>query len=117
MGGVDGGQGEALPHRPAGALHECTTAVLTVANEMFKRNWKKSDEKKDSFDIDTAPDKIRLLEKVRQIEAEALCLVVEEIKKGKEQGHMVTHASDSTTKRGVGQFIGQVRLFLHNLFT
>jgi hypothetical protein len=26
---------------------------------------------------------------------------------GADEGHMVTHASDSTTRRGVGQFIGQ----------
>ena len=27
---------------------------------------------------------------------------------GKEEGNIITHISDSTTKRGVGQFIGQV---------
>ena len=30
------------------SLHECTTAVLTVGNGMFKRNWNKSDKEKDS---------------------------------------------------------------------
>ena len=88
---------------------ECITSVLTVGNGMFGRRWKKFEEERSSIDIDTAPIKISLLEKLRQIEAESLSLVVEEMRRGPEQGHMVTHASDSTTKRGVGQFIGQVK--------
>ena len=90
------------------SLQESITAVLTVGNGLFGRQWKKYDEKEDSFDIDTAPKKDHLLEKLMQMEAQSLSMVVEEIRKGKEEGHMLTHASDSTTKRGVGQFIGQV---------
>lgn len=81
---------------------------------MFGRKWKQIGDVKDSFDLDsdTAPEKRNLLQKLRQIEAESLSLVVEEMRKGKEEGHMVTHDSDSTTKRMVGQFIGQVSEFL-----
>ena len=78
---------------------------------MSERKWKK-DGDKDSFDVDTAPEKVHLLEKLRQIEVESLSLVVEEMKKGQEAGRMITHASDSTTKRGVGQFIGQVSFLI-----
>ena len=93
------------------SLHECTTAVITVGNGMFGRKCKKDDDK-DSFDVDTAPEKIHLLEKLRQIEAQSLSLVVEEMKKGQEAGRMITHASDSTTKRGVGQFNVQVSFLI-----
>ena len=92
------------------SLLECTTAVVTFGNG----NWKKVDEKEDSFDIDTAPGNIKLLEKLRQIEAESLSLMVDEMRKGKEQGRLVTHANNSTTKPRVGQFIGQVVLHYHH---
>ena len=90
------------------SLQECITSIITIGNGMFGRRWKKSDGDNDSFDIDTAPTKMAVLEKLRLIEAESLSLVVEEMTRGGEQGHMVTHASDSTTKKRVGQFIGQV---------
>ena len=38
--------------------------------------------------------------------------MAEEIRKGKEEDHIITHASDSTTKKRVGQFIGQVIVFV-----
>ena len=89
------------------SLQECISAVVTVANGMFGRKWKKPGDSTDGFDVDTLPDKKRILEKLRQVEAQSLCLVVREIELGKAEGHMITHASDSTTRRGVGQFIGQ----------
>ena len=81
------------------SLQECTTAVVTVGNEMFGRKWKKASDKEDSFDIDTAPDKINLLEKLRHIEAQSLCMVAEKMQEGMEMGDMVTNASDSTINR------------------
>ena len=59
--------GEGLP------LQESLNAVVTVGNGMFGRKWKKYDEKEESFDIDTAPQKRHLLEKLMQIEAQSLC--------------------------------------------
>ena len=90
------------------SLQECVTAVVTVGNGMFGRHWKESNEKEDTFSIDTAPDKLKLIEKLRQLEAQSLNMVVEEMHSGKEEGNIITHISDSTTKRGVGQFIGPV---------
>ena len=43
---------------------------------------------------------------MRQIEAQSLGLIVESMTKGKEDGHMITLASDSTTRREVGKFMG-----------
>ena len=43
---------------------------------------------------------------LRQVEAQSLRRVVGEMKRGKEEEHMLTHASDSTTRRMVGKFIG-----------
>ena len=57
--------------------------------------------------MDTLPEKIHILEKMRQIEAMSLSLMAAEVQRGREEGHMVTHVSDSTTRRGVGKFIGQ----------
>ena len=90
------------------SLQECFTAMVNVGNGMFGRHWKECSEKEDTFSADTAPDKLKLIEKLRQLEAQSLNIVVEEMQRGKEEGNMITHGSDSTTKRGVGQFIGQV---------
>ena len=87
------------------SVNESMTAVMEVANGMFGRDWKRATA--DQFDKDTLPEKIRVIQALRQIEAQSLSLVVQEIRKGADGGHMVTHASDSTTRRGVGQFIGQ----------
>ena len=89
------------------SLNECTSAVVIVGRGMFGRSWKTSEESKESFDLDTAPDRRNLLEKLRQIEAQSVKLVVDMMVQGKEEGRMITHASDSTTKPRVGQFIGQ----------
>ena len=78
-----------------------------VGNGMFGRKWTKAGEKEKVFDKNTLPEKIRIVEALRQIEAQSLSLVVDEIRKGKEEGHMITLASDSTTRRDVGKFIGQ----------
>ena len=78
---------------------------------MFGRCWRKSEESSWAnvrSRLDTAPERIHVLQYLRNIEAERLSLIAEKMKESKEQGHMVTHASDSTTKKRVGQFIGQV---------
>ena len=89
------------------SLDECTSAVVIVGRGMFGRPWKKSEDSKESFDLDTAPQRQNLLEKLRQIEAQRVNLMVDVMVKGKEEGRMITLASDSTTKARVGQFIGQ----------
>ena len=49
---------------------------------------------------------MRILEKLRQIEVQSLGLVGMEMERGKAEGQMLTLASDSTTRREVGKFIG-----------
>ena len=93
------------------SLKECIDAVCIVGRGMFGRSWRKSEESNWAnirSRLDTAPERIRVLQYLRNIEAERLSLIAEKMKESKEQGHMVTHASDSTTKKRVGQFIGQV---------
>ena len=89
------------------SLDECSSAVVIVGRGMFGRSWKKYDDSKESFDVDTVPQRRNLLEKLRQIEAQSVSLMVDMIVKGKEEGKMITHASDSTTKPKVGQFMGK----------
>ena len=89
------------------SLDECSSAVVIVGRGMFGSSWNKYEDSKESFDVDTVPQRRNLLEKLRQIEAQSLSLMVNMIVKGKEDGTMITHASDSTTKPKVGQFIGQ----------
>ena len=80
------------------SLDECSSAVVIVGRGMFGRSWKKYDESKEFFDVDTVPQRRNLLEKLRQIEAQSVSLMVDMMVKGKEEGKMITHASDSTTK-------------------
>ena len=75
---------------------------------MFGRSWRGFEDESETFSLNTAPERINVLDKLRQVEAKSLGLVVEAVMAGKEQGQMITHASDSTTKRETGSFIGQV---------
>ena len=59
------------------------------------------------MDKDTAPTKKQIREANRLIEAQSLSLALEKVESQKAEGRMVTHAMDSTTKRGVGQFAVQ----------
>ncbi|QQP36986.1 Hypothetical protein FKW44_022261 [Caligus rogercresseyi] len=52
------------------------------------------------FDQDTVPSTRSIRAALQQIEAQSLCLVVEKLEEEKEKGKMITHASDSTTKKG-----------------
>ena len=88
-------------------MDECCNAIVLVGNGMFGRKWTKSGEKEKTFDKDTHPEKIRIIEALKQIEAQSLNLVVEEMKRGNEDGCLITLASDSTTRRDEGKFIGQ----------
>ena len=72
-----------------------------------RKKCKKSEDKDEIFDLDTTPYRLTTLEHLRRIELQSLDFVVQEMSKGKDQGHMVTFASDSTTRREVGKFIGE----------
>ena len=87
--------------------NEASSAIVEVGNSMFERKWKTFGEYEDTFDIDTAPSHGNIRASLEEIEAQSLCQVVEKLEEQKLTGKMVTHASDSTTKKGVGQFMVQ----------
>ena len=89
------------------SIAECAIAVVEVGNGMFGRKWKLSKNDQDNLDVDTIPEDKAIRKALRQVEAQSLNLVVKEMQRGKEDNRMVTLASDSTTRRQVGQFIGQ----------
>ena len=89
------------------SLKEVSTAVIEVGNGMFGRKWKNPEGSEESFDIDTLPNIRNIRIALQQIETQSLSLVVDMLMMEKEKGRMVIHASDSTTKKGVGQFIVQ----------
>ena len=89
------------------SLKEVSTAVIEVGNGMFGRKWKNPEDSEGSFNIDTLPNIRNIRIALQQIEVQSLSLVVDMLMMEKEKGRMVTHASDSTTKKGVGQFIVQ----------
>ena len=89
------------------SLNESCLAVVEVANGMMERHWKMPDSDSDSFDSDTLPNERNIREKLDLIEAETLSMTVDTIFAAKEAGDSITHAIDSTTKRGVGTFATQ----------
>ena len=86
---------------------ECSRAVVEVGNGMFGRKWKHNMDDSQTYDKDTAPGKKHIVESLSKIEAHSLSLMADLVTQGKEDGRMVTLASDSTTRKGVGQFQGQ----------
>ena len=86
---------------------ESSLAIIEVGNTMFQRRWKTSNDFDEAFDIDTVPTNRNIRTALQQIEAQSLCLVVDKLEDEKQKGKMITHASDSTTKKGVGQFMVQ----------
>ena len=89
------------------SLDEACNALIEVANGLFGRNWKKGDHDEDLYDRDTLPDKRNIREALNMLEAQSLALVVDKLAEEKGKGRMITHAIDSTTKKGVGQFAAQ----------
>ena len=69
-------------------MHETSTVVIEVANGMFGREWKSTTDSV-TFDLDTIPEKIRIVEGLKQIEVQSLNLVVQEMEVKKDQGHMI----------------------------
>ena len=65
--------------------------------------WKLLGDDEESFDIDTLPHERNMRTVAHQIEAQGMSCLVKELRKAKE-GRMITHSTDSTTKKGIGQF-------------
>ena len=74
---------------------------------MFGRKWKHPGDFEEIFDVDTLPTNRNVRTALQQIEVQSLSLVVEALEAEKKKGKMITHASDSTTKKGVGKFMVQ----------
>ena len=87
--------------------YEASSAIVEVGNKMFDRKWKIFGEYDEIFDMDTAPSSSNIRIALQEIEAQSLSLVVDKLEEEKVTGKMITHASDSTTKKGVGQFVVQ----------
>ena len=86
------------------SVNESSSSVVLVGNGMFGRSWKK-EEDIEIIDLDTTPSKRSIVAANRMIEAQSLSLAVEEVEKQKAEGSMVTHAMDSTTKKGLDSLL------------
>ena len=85
------------------SIQEAQHAVVRCS-KLFGRTWKVLGEDEQSFDVDTLPHEKNMRTAMKQVEAKALSLVVDEILDSSKHDRMITHASDSTTKQRVGQF-------------
>ena len=91
------------------SVAESQKAVKIVSNRVFKRNFKILDvncqDVLDEFDLDTLPNERSIRKVAEQVEVHGLAAEAEFIiQEGKEDNNVLTHASDSTTKKGVGKF-------------
>jgi hypothetical protein len=89
------------------SLLESVKAVVEVANVCFGRNWNISADDDESFDTDTMPHSKNTRKVMKMIEAQSMDLLVDKMLDGKEQGRMLTHYTDSSTKKHVGTFNAQ----------
>ena len=89
------------------SIPEASAAVVVVGNRMFGRSWKNADANDDTFDCDTVPTARNIRMALQLQEVEGMARTVDLVQDGKGEGRAVTHASDSTTKKGAGQFIVQ----------
>ena len=90
------------------SLHEATLSVMIVANTLFDRNWKEIELSDQAEDVrDKMPSARSIREAMALMETEALAHTVDMMGEGRQEGRMVTHAIDSTTKKSIGQFATQ----------
>ena len=82
------------------SIAKAASSVVAVGNGMFG----KSHEESDVLDVDTLPSNKAIRKAYKLVEAQSLSLVVDEVERRKEEGRMITHAMDNTTKKGAGQF-------------
>ena len=87
------------------SVPEAASSIVTVANKMFGRSWKIAAKNDKTFVNDTAPDDRNIRLALQLQEVEGMARIVEAVQEGREQGRAITHSSDSTTKKGAGQFM------------
>ena len=87
---------------------ESVQALITVSNKLFDRNWREQEKTEKGEDLrDIMPSIRGIRDAMGLLETEALASTVDMMEKGNAKGKMITHAIDSTTKRGIGQFATQ----------
>ena len=87
------------------SLNESVQAV--VGNGLFDRNWCEQEKEKNTDTRDMLPSLRSIQEALSLIETQALSQTVDKMVEGRGKGRMITHAIDSTTKKGLGQFATQ----------
>ena len=89
------------------SVPEACKAIVKVGKGMFGLGWKEFDEDSEVIDLDTLPDRRNIREKLDLLEVETLARAGDRVSEAAEEGKMITHAIDSTTKRRVGTFATQ----------
>jgi hypothetical protein len=89
------------------SIPEAAKAIVEVGNGLFERSWKLQSEDTEVYDNDTMPSKGNIRDKLTLIETQSLSLVADEMVNRSNEGRMITHAIDSTTKKNVGTFATQ----------
>ena len=95
---------------------EMQIALKVIANRCFGCKWKLPDsdnndladdeeaEDENTIDEDTLPTIRAIRKMLEKIEVTGLNEVAQKLVKSKDEGHTVTHATDSTTRAGVGTY-------------
>ena len=93
------------------SIPEAQNAVQIVANRVFDREFKIAEEDDHeneqlaAIDLDTLPNERSIRKVAEQVEAQGMAAEAEElVARSSDGGNVFTHASDSTTKKGVGKF-------------
>ena len=104
------------------SYHQSLIATQVIANRVFGCKWKLPDEsdrvKKSAydsddeeiertFDIDTLPTRRSIRRNLKKIEVQSLKLTAEKIVDASAEEHLITHSTDSTTRKKVGCFAPQ----------
>lgn len=79
-------------------------AITVVANTCFGRNWKMSTEISNEDLKNTLPKKTSMAEMLKNIQVGSMQLVAKRLCEAKEEGHVISYATDSTTRKSVGKF-------------
>lgn len=83
------------------SMSEASSALIKVSNNLFGRHWKMLEEEESSFDLNTLPHPRNMRYVDELIEAKSLACISKEIEEASQAGRMITHATDSTTKKGL----------------
>ena len=91
------------------SLRDGLVAMHSIGNRVFKQKWKLPKEKDprskyDDSEEDDDPTRKAIRNNLKKMEASSLKLVADRLMKTKNEDVLVTHATDSTTRKRVGYF-------------